>query len=114
MSVDLEALPGMVLEGDEPVFAKPWEAQAFAMTVHLHEKGLFTWDEWAQHLSSQIHGGEEQAYYAHWLAALETVVAAKTAIDGNALDERQKAWEEAAKKTPHGEPIELAKAVDQK
>lgn len=111
MSVDLKSLPGLVLDGGQPVFAQPWEAQAFAMTVHLHEKGLFTWDEWAAHLSEQIHGGEERAYYAHWLAALESVVAAKTVIDGTALGARQRAWEEAAEKTPHGEPIELLRAV---
>ena len=28
----------------EPVFREPWEAQAFAMTLALHERGLFTLD----------------------------------------------------------------------
>ncbi|MEM9732774.1 MAG: nitrile hydratase accessory protein [Pseudomonadota bacterium] len=107
MVADLKSLPGMVLDGGEPVFAEPWEAQAFAMTLHLYQQGLFTWEEWTQHLSAQIHGGKERVYYAHWLAALESVVAEKTAIDGAAMDQRQKAWEEAAERTPHGEPIEL-------
>ena len=39
-------------EGD-PVFPEPWAAEAFAMTVHLHQRGLFTWSEWAETLSAE-------------------------------------------------------------
>ena len=47
-------LPGMPQEGGEPVFAEPWQAQAFAMALALHERGLFSWPEWAEALSTQI------------------------------------------------------------
>ena len=36
------------------VFAEPWQAHAFAMTLQLHEKGVFTWPEWAAALTHEI------------------------------------------------------------
>ena len=96
---------------DEPVFHEPWEAQAFAMTVLLHERGLFTWGEWAQALGAQIAGAREAAadkpYYQHWLAALETLVAAKGASSPDELTRFQRAWQHAAHRTPHGQSIDL-------
>ena len=38
-------LPGQPHDEGGPVFREPWEAQAFAMTLSLHERGLFTWPE---------------------------------------------------------------------
>lgn len=104
---DLRQLPDMVLDGDEPVFNEPWEAQAFALTVSLYDKGLFGWDEWAASLSSEIHGGEERSYYRHWLVALEKLVAAKELTSLQNIDDREEAWHAAAARTPHGEPIKL-------
>jgi nitrile hydratase accessory protein len=94
---------------DDPIFREPWEAQAFAMTVLLHQKGLFTWAEWAQALSTQIAAGEgpETAYYQQWLAALETLVAAKGLSSHEELIRYQRAWEHAAHRTPHGMSIDL-------
>ena len=48
------ALPGIPRDGDGPVFREPWEAQAFAMALALHERGLFTWNEWAATLADEI------------------------------------------------------------
>jgi nitrile hydratase accessory protein len=97
---------------DEPVFREPWEAQAFAMTVLLHQKGLFTWAEWAQALSTQIAASQtapaaETPYYQHWLAALETLVAYKGLSSPDELTRYQRAWEHAAQRTPHGMSIDL-------
>jgi hypothetical protein len=129
---------------DDPVFREPWEAQAFAMTVLLHQRGLFTWGEWAQALGAQIaaatspqfaDGGSRDAastpaadmsgpagalpvwpdanaaadtpYYQHWLAALETLVAAKGASSPDELTRFQRAWQHAAHRTPHGQSIDL-------
>jgi len=65
-------------EGD-PVFPEPWAAEAFAMTVHLHERGLFTWSEWAAALSGEVHkpGRAEDGsdYFDCWVAALSGLVA---------------------------------------
>jgi len=107
-------LPGIPLDEEGPVFQEPWEAQAFAMTLALYEKGLFTWPEWAESLSQTI--TEAQAagdpdtgenYYEHWLAALERIVTLKKLLDTVSLKERKLAWQHAALHTPHGLPIVL-------
>lgn len=99
---------------DGPVFSEPWEAQAFAMTLRLHERGLFTWSEWAQALSAAIREAQAagdaddgSTYYAHWLAALETLAAQKGLAPAQALAERRAALDRAARATPHGQPILL-------
>jgi nitrile hydratase accessory protein len=107
----VQSLPGLLTDGDEPVFAEPWQAQAFAMTVKLHEKGLFSWVEWADALSSEIaQAGPDDAaenYYCHWLAALEKITEQKGALSETERLDRKDAWDRAAKATPHGNPIEL-------
>lgn len=108
------ALPGIPLDEEGPVFKEPWEAQAFAMTLALYEKGLFTWPEWAQSLSqtirdAQLAGDPDTGdhYYEYWLAALERIVLIKKMIDTDSLRARKLAWEHAAQHTPHGQPILL-------
>jgi nitrile hydratase accessory protein len=99
--------PGAPTHGaTEPVFREPWEAQAFAMTVLLHQRGLFTWSEWAQALAAQI-SAADRPYYQHWLAALESLVAAKGAASTQELTRYQHAWASAAHRTPHGQSIDL-------
>ncbi len=100
--------------GDAPPFAEPWQAHAFALVVRLHEQGLFTWTEWAEALSQQIAAAQAagdpdrgDTYYAHWLAALETMVARKGAATADELAHTAHAWDSAARRTPHGAPIEL-------
>ena len=97
-----------------PVFNAPWEAQAFAMTLALYERGLFTWPEWAAALAAEI--GRAQAagdpddgstYYRHWLAAIERLAAEKGLASEARLAERREAWDRAAHATPHGRPILL-------
>jgi len=106
--------PPGVGPGDEPVFGAPWQAQAFAMTLMLHERGLFTWAEWAQALAAQIRQAQGQGdpdegdtYYEHWLAALERLVQHKGASDEGELEHFRSAWALAAARTPHGQPIVL-------
>ena len=105
------ALPGIPKDADGPVFAAPWQAQAFALTVQLHAQGAFTWPEWAQALSEQLKaaGPEDDGsrYYEHWLAALEKLVAAKRLAGTDALLDRKLAWEAAYLRTPHGKPVTL-------
>ena len=108
-------LPGLPPVDDEaPVFAEPWQAQAFAMVLSLHQRGLFTWPEWAQALAAQIasaqaHGDADlgDTYYRHWLAALEAIVASKGAATRDEMTQMQRAWDHAADRTPHGQPISL-------
>jgi nitrile hydratase accessory protein len=97
-----------------PVFREPWEAQAFAMAVKLHEAGYFTWSEWAERLAAEIQRAQAagdpdlgDTYYHHWLATLEGLVAEKGLVGSAELAQRKDAWAEAARTTPHGQPIVL-------
>jgi nitrile hydratase accessory protein len=109
-----EAVPGIPCDAEGPVFREPWEAQAFAMTLALHERKLFTWPEWAATLGAEIKKAQAagdpdtgETYYRHWLNALERIVAEKGITDVTTLARYHDAWDHAADRTPHGEPIEL-------
>ena len=115
-SADLSLLPALPVDEEGPVFAEPWQAQAFAMTLELRRAGHFTWKEWAAHLSAEISAAQARGdpdrgdtYYHHWLAALEKLVAEKGLTSAVELGTRKIEWDEAARRTPHGEPIELGK-----
>ena len=108
------AVPSIPRDDDGPVFREPWEAQAFAMALSLHERGLFTWNEWAAALADQIKRAQAagdadtgETYYRHWLATLERLVAAKGVATTDTLHRYRNAWDHAADRTPHGMPIEL-------
>ncbi len=114
-SGDAPSLPGQPRDGQGPVFREPWEAQAFAMTLKLHEGGYFTWPEWATALAAEISAAEGRGepdlgdtYYQHWLATLEKIVAAKDLLRSADLQTRRAAWAKAARRTPHGHPIVLS------
>jgi nitrile hydratase accessory protein len=110
----IDALPGIPRDGDGPVFREPWEAQAFAMALALHGRGLFTWKEWAATLADEIRRAQQngdpdtgETYYRHWLATLERLIAAKGVATFEILHRYRDAWDHAADRTPHGSPIEL-------
>lgn len=96
---------------EEPVFREPWEAQAFALTVALHERGAFSWPEWSAALAEEISRAGDtddgEAYYHHWLRALERLVSERRLTDPETLEHYRHAWKHAAERTPHGTPIEL-------
>lgn len=111
----LAALPRLPRDAGGPVFAEPWQAQAFALAVRLSEQGYFTWKEWAAALADELKAAANRGepddgsrYYHYWLAALERLVAAKGLADSAALLARKEAWAEAYRRTPHGKPVELA------
>ena len=108
------ALKDMPRDDDGPVFREPWEAQAFAMALTLHERGLFSWTEWAAALADEIKRAQAngdpdtgETYYYHWLAALERLIAAKGVATLQTQHRYRDAWDRAADRTPHGSPIEL-------
>jgi len=110
----VEAVSTIPRDRDGPVFREPWEAQAFAMALALHERGLFTWPEWAAMLAAEIKRAQAagdpdtgETYYHHWLNALERMVAEKGVTDATTLARYHDAWDRAADRTPHGTPIEL-------
>lgn len=109
-----DLLPGQPAFDGEPVFREPWEAQAFAVAVRLHEQGLFTWPHWAATLADEIERAQAagdpdtgDTYYHHWLAALERLVAESGAATIDEQERTREAWRRAAARTPHGHPIEL-------
>lgn len=114
-SEHLSDLPRLPRDEGGPVFAEPWQAQAFALAVKLSEQGHFTWKEWAATLADELKAAAARGepddgsrYYEHWLAALERLVTAKGLTDQRALMTRRDAWAEAYRTTPHGTPVELA------
>jgi nitrile hydratase accessory protein len=101
-------------DADGPVFAEPWQAQAFAMVVALQNRGVLTAGEWAQALGAEIReavaaGGcrDGSDYYERWSAALERLLVAKGLTSQTVVAERAAAWSRAAEATPHGQPIRL-------
>jgi nitrile hydratase accessory protein len=93
----------------EPVFATPWQAQVFAMTVALHERGVFTWRDWARTLGRHVAEGmpDGSDYYERWADALAEMLRTRGIATERDLEQRTRAWHEAAARTPHGMPIEL-------
>ena len=109
------ALPDIPCDAEGPVFREPWEAQAFAMALMLHERGVFTWNEWAETLGAEIKRAQAagdpdtgETYYRHWLATLERLVAKKGVATSDVLHRYRDAWDHAADRTPHGKPIVLS------
>ena len=114
------ALPAPPRDGDGAVFAEPWEAQAFALTLKLHEAGHFTWREWATTLGAEIEAARSRGdpdrgdtYYQHWLAALERLATEKGLVRGGELGTRKAAWTRAFRNTPHGQPVLLEASVEE-
>src|SRR3954468_10317424 len=108
------AVPGIPRDEDGPLCREPWEAHAFAMALALHDRGLFTWNEWAAALAEEIKRAQAagdpdtgETYYRHWLATLEKLVAQKGVATTEVLHRYRDAWDHAADRTPHGAPIEL-------
>ena len=109
-----EHVPSIPRDADGPVFREPWEAQAFALTLSLYDRGLFVWPEWAAILGDEIRKAQAagdpdtgETYYRHWLAALERIVAEKGVATADTMHRYRDAWDHAADRTPHGDPIEL-------
>ena len=98
----------------EPVFEAPWHAQVFALTVHLNERDVFDWPQWAERFSAtlkrhglakELNGGED--YFAAWLETLETFLADRSIADPNETARLKQAWKTAYLATPHGQPVTL-------
>jgi nitrile hydratase accessory protein len=110
-------LAALLADRESPVFAEPWQASAFALAVHLSERGVFAWSEWSAALGHEIqaaapHGPEEgAAYYHRWLEALERLCREKGLVDAVEISRRREQWRRAYLNTPHGEPVELTAAT---
>jgi len=114
----LASLPAIPRDEDGPIFAEPWQAQAFALAVRLSAEGHFTWKEWSSVLAEELQAAAARGepddgthYYEHWLAALERIVTSKGLTDVAALLARKEAWADAYRHTPHGKPVVLSHEV---
>jgi nitrile hydratase accessory protein len=102
---------------DDPAFAEPWQASAFALAVHLSERGAFAWSEWSAALGHEIQAAAQQgsedsaAYYHRWLDALERLCREKGLVDAAEISRRREQWRQAYRNTPHGEPVALTTAT---
>jgi nitrile hydratase accessory protein len=110
----LSELPPLPRDEGGPVFAEPWQAQAFALAVRLSEQGYFSWKEWAATLADELKAAADRGepddgsrYYEHWLAALERLVTSKRLSNSAELLQRKEDWADAYRHTPHGRPVEL-------
>jgi nitrile hydratase accessory protein len=115
----LALLPRLPRDDGGPVFAEPWQAQAFAMAVRLSAQGHFTWTEWAATLADELKFAADRGepddgsqYYEHWLAALENLVTAKALLNPDEMLDRKNAWADAYRHTPHGKSVTLENAID--
>jgi nitrile hydratase accessory protein len=113
-SENVALLPRLPRDEGGPVFAEPWQAQAFALAVRLSAQGHFTWKEWAAALADELQVAVERGesddgsrYYHCWLTALKRLVVAKRLSDPATLLARKEAWADAYRRTPHGKPVEL-------
>ena len=109
----LVSSPGLPLSPEgAPVFAEPWHAEAFAIVVHLHARGLFNWAEWAEALSAKLHQpgrcADGSDYFDGWVEALTGLLESRGVADAATIAKLQRSWQRAADATPHGQPIELS------
>ena len=94
----LAALPSLPRDEGEPIFAEPWQAQAFALAVRLSADGHFTWKEWAAALADELAAAAARGepddgshYYHHWVAALERMATEHGLAAAPALETRKAA-----------------------
>jgi nitrile hydratase accessory protein len=85
-------IDGIPRDESGPVFKAPWEALAFSLAVKLHERGLFTWKEWADALAREIKAAQAagdpdlgDTYYLHWVRALEKLMIGRGLADAGAI-----------------------------
>jgi nitrile hydratase accessory protein len=99
---------------DEAPFTEPWQAQAFALAVHLSERGVFPWRDFSTALAHEIAAAGETytaaQYYDCWVDALERVLLSHGAAEAETLHALEHAWADAYRRTPHGMPVSLSEA----
>ena len=103
----------------EQKFSAVWHAQLFALTVHLHDKGVFTWPEWTAALGRHLRAepphkasqpDDQHSYYLAWMAALMDCLAGKQLTTADEVQKMYNRWAAAYLATPHGQPVRLAPA----
>jgi nitrile hydratase accessory protein len=115
------AILGVPRDESGPVFKAPWEALAFGLAVKLHERGLFTWKEWADALAREIKAAQAagdpdlgDTYYLHWARALEKLMIGRGLADEGGIAalaeklEHEAEHHREAQRATHGRPVSTA------
>ena len=96
-------------------FDAPWHAGAFALAVHLSERGMFTWPEWSEAFAANlaestdpIAGGDD--YYRVWLDTVMRLTAERGGASPGEIEAMKERWIAAYEATPHEEPVRLGNA----
>ena len=117
---DLALTPMLPRDDGGPVFAEPWQAQAFAMVLDLANHGVLDWKDWCTILSAEIRQAQADGdpdlgdtYYLHWLSALEKLVTSKTVVSPDDLAAVKADWQEADRRREFGEAPVYVKGAAQ-
>lgn len=95
-------------------FDEPWQAELFALTTHLNERGVFGWPEWSAQFGAKlaqagkhrpIEGGDD--YYHLWLECLLEFLSELGHADHDDVDLMGQRLKYAYQNTPHGQPVRL-------
>ncbi len=94
-------------------FAEPWQATVLAMATAMIREGHFTQSHWADALGAALKAAEaggqpdtDETYFLAALSALERL-AETTGITPTDRTMRKSGWEDAYRRTPHGQPVIL-------
>jgi nitrile hydratase accessory protein len=88
------------MSNGEVIFEAPWQGRVFAIAVALSEQGVFAWSDFQQSLIQAIalrdvsNAVETNVYeyFTHFQKALEDLLATKSIVLPNLLDEREKSF----------------------
>ena len=104
MSTQTASLEQFFRDGEEPIFEEPWMARAFALTVELHQQGVFTWSQWSVYLADAINSTADEdgvGYYESWLQALENLLRDKDVVDSVNYTQEIRRIQDAVATTDH-------------
>jgi nitrile hydratase accessory protein len=102
---------------DAQIFDTPAQASLFALTIDASRRGLFSWTEWVERFSAngrvrpQADGLD--AYFSVWIDTLGELIAEKAGIQSPEVQAMAEHWRRSFLATPHGEPIELCRTLQE-
>ncbi|MCC7367999.1 MAG: nitrile hydratase accessory protein [Chloroflexi bacterium] len=89
---DMQGTEALPRKNGELVFDAAWEARVFGMTISMHERNLFEWNEFRDELIEEIgeadRSGSSSTYYERWLEAFEHLLVEKGLVSQEELDAR--------------------------
>ncbi len=99
------------------IFSEPWQAELFAITLNLCQRGIFEWDDWTECLGRSLKRGKKKHkddlvnYFTNWIYALEEKLIEKKVAELKKIKNIENAWRDAISKTPHGKKVEISPTI---